>query len=113
MWKRVQDLRLTTQKDGGGVLLRNVVTHHTSRYHIREAYNVDFLLPLKFKPVVIEHGPVDRETEFIISAFALILFFLDFLCFGMIANPLACYITQFSGIVLKESFLVALGFVGD
>lgn len=29
MWERVQDLRLTTQKGGGGVLLRNVGTHHT------------------------------------------------------------------------------------
>ena len=36
MWERVQDLGLTTQKDGGGVFLRNVGTHQNLWYHIRE-----------------------------------------------------------------------------
>jgi len=55
------------------------------------------------------------KTQNLFCIYSYFGFFPTFLWFGMIWNSgcLACYITLFSGIVLKQSILVALGFVGD
>lgn len=57
MWERVQDLWLTTPKDGGDVFLRNFGTRQTSRCHIRKSESANFLQLWKSKPVVIVTWP--------------------------------------------------------